>query len=122
RDAAGWTGGDPAHRRAPDALLPAPDVCRRVRGQALRHRRQARLPQGNGRVRARPARPGGRLSRLPEVPEAVAGASGRRRPSPHGPRGWRGGARGAFSRAAAGVVEEGPPRPAPPTVAAVTLT
>src|SRR5213080_5146788 len=40
------------------------DVC--SSDLALRHRRQARLPQGDGRVRARPARPGGRLSRSEE--------------------------------------------------------
>ena len=55
---------DPAHQRAPDAAVPAPDLRRRVRGQAPRHGREARLSQGHGRIRARAPRSGRCLSRL----------------------------------------------------------
>ena len=55
---------DPAHEWAPRAAVPAPDLRRRVRGQAPRHGREARLSQGHRRIRAGAARSGRCLSRL----------------------------------------------------------
>ena len=55
---------DPAHQWASGAAVPAPDLRRRVRGQAPRHGREARLSQGHGRIRAGAARSGRCLSGL----------------------------------------------------------
>ncbi len=56
RDPRGRARRDPAHQRPAHAAEAAAHLRHRVRGGALRHRRQARLPQGDGGVRARPAR------------------------------------------------------------------
>jgi UTP--glucose-1-phosphate uridylyltransferase len=44
---------DPGHQRSPDAAGPAAALRARVRGQASRYRREARLPQGDRGVRPR---------------------------------------------------------------------
>ena len=54
-----------------------------LRGQAPRHRRQTRLPEGHGRVCPEARRPGQRLPRVSEGPEAVTekGAGPESRPA-----------------------------------------
>src|SRR5213594_692958 len=63
---------DPAHGRVAHAAQAPPDVRGGVRRQALRHRRQARFPQGHRGVRARAAGPLRRLPRLSEVARPLA--------------------------------------------------
>ena len=62
---------DPAHRR-PAPAEAAPDALRLpVRGRAPRRRQQARLPEGDRRVRPQARGPGRPLPRVPEVAEPL---------------------------------------------------
>src|SRR6059036_2381039 len=49
RDAGGSSWRDPADRRSAGPAKASPDVRRRIRGHALRHRRQDWVPQGHRR-------------------------------------------------------------------------
>ena len=61
---------------AEDAALARPDRRIPFRGQALRRRRQARVPEGDGRVRSEAAGPGRTVPRVPEGLEALSRFAG----------------------------------------------
>src|SRR5262249_45285428 len=68
RDSAGLSRRDPAHQRPASPARSPSHLCGRIRRQAARHRRKARVPQGDGGIRPGPAGPGRSLQELSQEP------------------------------------------------------